>query len=85
MKNYMYVYKTENGMIKYHNLFRIFLYNELSKRYSQTEINHFHINLVVTVGTVLAFGYARTVPLFVPLFCCIQFPLYSMCQCLEVS
>ncbi|WP_372813016.1 BTAD domain-containing putative transcriptional regulator [Paenibacillus sp.] len=45
LRNHLFIYKNNLGMIKYHKLFRSFLYRELSKRHSSTEIDEFHQKL----------------------------------------
>jgi LuxR family maltose regulon positive regulatory protein len=45
LKNHLFIYRTNLGTIKYHNLFRSYLYKELSKRYSKAEIDDFHKKL----------------------------------------
>jgi len=42
---HLFLYKTNLGNIKYHNLFRSFLYKELLKRHSKSEIDRFHQKL----------------------------------------
>jgi LuxR family maltose regulon positive regulatory protein len=44
LKHHLFIYKTNSGTIKYHHLFRSFLYKELSKRY-QAEIEDLHKKL----------------------------------------
>jgi LuxR family maltose regulon positive regulatory protein len=45
LDNHMFIYRTNPGTMKYHNLFRSFLNQELSKRYNQAEIDDFHKKL----------------------------------------
>jgi LuxR family maltose regulon positive regulatory protein len=45
LKSHLFIYKTSLGTIKYHKLFRSFLYKELSKRYNKNEINNYHKQL----------------------------------------
>jgi LuxR family maltose regulon positive regulatory protein len=45
LKNHLFIYQTSTGTIKFHNLFRSFLYKELSKRYNRAEIDDFHKKL----------------------------------------
>lgn len=42
LRNHLFIYKNNLGVIKYHKLFRSFLYRELSKRRSKTEIDELH-------------------------------------------
>lgn len=45
LANHLFIYKTDQGTIKYHKLFRSFLFKELSKRKSREEIDGYHNKL----------------------------------------
>jgi LuxR family maltose regulon positive regulatory protein len=45
LKNHMFIYQTSEGTVKYHNIFRAFLYKELQNRYSKDEIRALHQKL----------------------------------------
>jgi LuxR family maltose regulon positive regulatory protein len=48
LHNHLFIYRDKDGTVKYHNLFRSFLYKELLKRHSQVEIDAFHDRLSAT-------------------------------------
>jgi LuxR family maltose regulon positive regulatory protein len=45
LHHHLFVYRTNAGSMKYHNLFRSFLFREFAKRFSKDEINEFHHKL----------------------------------------
>lgn len=45
LKNHLFIYQNENGDIRYHSLFRVFLTNQLSKRFNPSKIREFHEQL----------------------------------------
>lgn len=42
LENHLYIYKNEVGTIKYHTIFRSFLYKKLSECFLKSDINDFH-------------------------------------------
>jgi len=45
LKNHLFIYQNENGDIRYYSLFRVFLTNQLSKRFDHAQIREFHEQL----------------------------------------
>ncbi len=45
LKNHLFIYQNENGDVRYHPLFRVFLTNQLSKESDQTKFREYHERL----------------------------------------
>lgn len=45
LSNHLFIYRTNQGTITFHNLFRSFLYKELVKREKRSEIERYHLKL----------------------------------------
>ena len=45
LKNHLFIYQNENGDVRYHSLFRVFLTNQLAKRFDHSKIREFHEQL----------------------------------------
>ncbi|WP_158735737.1 BTAD domain-containing putative transcriptional regulator [Alteribacillus sp. YIM 98480] len=58
LKNNLFIYKNEDGTIKYHNLFKSFLYEELSKHSSNSDIIDLHAKLAAIYEQNSSYFYA---------------------------
>ncbi len=62
LRNHLFIYKNKDGTVTYHNLFRSYLYKELTKKHTQAEIYQFHDRLSATYANrghlINAFAHA---------------------------